>query len=542
MNKSASSPLRILHVEDCEDDSLLIERHLRNQGFRIDCKRVEDSETLTRTVQSEEFDVVLCDHILPKLDSLQALEIIRQHHPDNQIPFLIVSGHIGEHAAVAAMKAGAHDIIPKDDLSRLVPAIEREIRDFGIRIARRETEAQLRESNRKLKEALATISETQEHFLRMERFQSMGQMSSGIAHDFNNALTKMLGITELLQARHPEEEEVLGQMVTLIQDSANVVRRLRDFYRKRPQHPDAEPVFLPDVIGDAVEMTKPKWKAQSEAKGAPITVRTELAETNAVLAEPSDLREVLTNLVFNACDAMPEGGEILIRTEPSEDGVITRVIDTGCGMPEDVRRRCLEPLFTTKGKAGTGLGLGIVDSIVRRFGGQMGIQSEEGRGTTVSLVLPYADPSVTHDPDEPLGGEAEEPLSGLHVLVVDDEPLILKLVTQLLAAAGHEADAAVNARDALQRLEETGPFDVVISDRSMPGMGGDELACTIKHRYPELPVIMATGFGDLMSVEGDLPDGVDSILPKPVSREDLQFALEATVGKGTGRADSRLAA
>jgi CheY-like chemotaxis protein/anti-sigma regulatory factor (Ser/Thr protein kinase) len=278
-------------------------------------------------------------------------------------------------------------------------------------------------------------------------------------------------------------------------------------------------------IEQAVALTQPRWRTQAQANGVMIDVVAEVAETlPLVAAEGSQMREMLTNLIFNAVDAMPEGGTITVRARPEGDQVVLEVCDTGTGMTDEVRGRCLEPFFSTKGKQGTGLGLALVNSIIERHGGTMAIDSRLGRGTTIIARLPRhaSAPPLAPSP------QAQEAPRRLRILLVEDEIAVRTVVIHQLSADGHTVDSASNGREGVEKFMASW-FDLVITDRAMPEMGGDQLAAAIIGIAPDKPIIMLTGFGDLMNAKGEKPPGVKAILSKPVTLGALRQAiLQAT--------------
>jgi CheY-like chemotaxis protein len=238
--------------------------------------------------------------------------------------------------------------------------------------------------------------------------------------------------------------------------------------------------------------------------------------------------DALTNLILNAIDALPTGGTITVRVRSTVDRTMVEVADTGVGMTDDVRQRCLEPFFTTKGERGTGLGLGMVHAAAIRHGGTLEIDSAPGAGTTMRLLLPpraYGESVGQPGPPEQRTG------GPLRILIVDDEPLIRQVITGFLNIDRHDVQAVGSGQEALALLLGGGTFDLIITDRAMPDMGGDELAATVKAMVPTVPVIMLTGFGDLMDVTGQRPEGVDLVVGKPITLAGLRAAVAAVVGE-----------
>ena len=395
---------------------------------------------------------------------------------------------------------------------------------------RQRAEDELRESKRNLENALEELKAAQQQVIQQERLRALGTMASGIAHDFNNALAAILGFSELLVSR-PEnlvdKDKTLRylQMInTAAQDAGNVVNRLREFYRQREEGEVFAPIELNKLALQAVSLTQPKWKNQTEAAGIAVRVVTDLGEIGPVLGHAPDLREVLTNLIFNAVDAMPRGGTITLRTRQSGPRVVLEVSDTGLGMTEEVRRRCLEPFFTTKGERGTGLGLSMVYGVLQRHQGTIDIQTALGRGTTFTLTLP----AVTVEP--PTNETTSAPVASrpLRALLADDEEIVRLVVQEYLRGDGHTVVTAANGRECLDHFQR-GEFDVVILDRAMPGMNGDQVAMAIKQIKPQTPIILLTGFGSIMQASGEMPSGIDLILAKPVTIAALRSALAKVV-------------
>jgi PAS domain S-box-containing protein len=399
---------------------------------------------------------------------------------------------------------------------------------------RKKAEQSLLETNTRLAHALEELQTAQQSVVQQERLSALGTMAGGIAHDFNNALAAILGFSELLLYR-PEilddrttARQYLEMMNTAAKDAGNVVNRLREFYRHRERGEVFTAVDLNRLVQDAISLTQPKWKAQAEARSITISTKTELPEIPPVSGNAADLREVLTNLIFNAVDAMPHGGVITIRTRSRDACVTLEVADTGTGMTAEVRKRCLEPFFTTKGDGGTGLGLSMVYGIVQRHEGTIDIHTQLNKGTTFVLTLPaHGQPQATVPTAVPAPEPA--PLTSKRVLLVDDEEVVRKVLNEYLIRDGHVVELAANGKDGLDKFRH-GRFDVVILDRAMPDMSGDQVGAAIKHSFPNLPVIMLTGFGSMMEAADEKPVGVDFIVSKPVTIDTLRRAIARAVG------------
>ena len=318
----------------------------------------------------------------------------------------------------------------------------------------RRSEDELRESKQNLERALQELRAAHDQVVQQERLRALGTMASGIAHDFNNALAAILGFTEFLCHRPENLADTkktlryLQMMNTAAQDAGIVVNRLREFYRQREEGEVFAAVDLNKLIEQAVSLTQPKWKNQAEAKGIAIQVVTELERIRPVAGSEADLREALTNLIFNAVDAMPQGGTITVRTRSANSRVIMEVADTGTGMTEEVRQRCLEPFFTTKGDRGTGLGLSMVYGILQRHQGTVEIETALGKGTTFRLSLPAAQ----EKPPTSQRDSAPTSIRPLRVLLVDDEEIVRQILREYLVGDGHTVETAANGHEALDKL------------------------------------------------------------------------------------------
>jgi PAS domain S-box-containing protein len=412
------------------------------------------------------------------------------------------------------------------------PMIERN-RLMGVVVSfnditeRHRSEAELQRSHRQLEDTLAQLKATQRQVLQQERLRAMGEMASGIAHDFNNTLSPIVGFAELLLRRPDMPSETAQQYVKLIntaaRDAASVIRRLRELYRDRGESTPDAAVDLGRCLEEAIALTEPRWKSQAQGRGVNIKVVRDVENVPVILGDAAGIREMLTNLIFNAVDAMPEGGTITMRARVDGNDVLLSVSDTGIGMSEEVRRRCLEPFFSTKDQQGTGLGLSLVHATVQRHRGTLTVDSAPGQGTTFIMRLPV-------NRQAPAAAAVEPPESArrLRVLVVEDDPLVRMAITEQLTSQGHTVESATNGLEGLDRFM-SGRFDFVLTDRAMPEMGGDQLATTIKQLAPNKPIIMLTGFGDLMDAKGEQPAGVDAVVGKPVTLDALTQAIQQVI-------------
>ena len=647
MAQATLQPLSLLLVEDSEEDALLVLRELKKTGYQVTHQRVETAGDMREALRTGSFDLVISDYCLPTFSGPEALAVLKESGVD--LPFIIVSGTIGEETAVAAMRAGANDFLVKSKYSRLGPAIARELRDAGERRARRQAEQKLltnerrfrslienasdiitvldlegrilyvspavqrvlgytpeeildrnlfqlvhpvdvelqkaifqlademgpptpvevrirhkkghyrlleaigknlmqdpvvgglvvncrdvterRQAEAQLREALDQLQKTQEHIVQQERLRALGEMASGVAHDFNNALSSILGFTEAM-LMYPEVVEDKEQTLEFIQmintaakDGANIVQRLSQFYRQREANETLAPVDLNKMLEGTASLTAPRWKAQAQAKGIAIEIDLDLDPGIPLIPmAEAELRQAFTNLIFNAVDAMPAGGVITLRTRLKNDFAEVEVQDQGTGMSEETIRRCLEPFFTTKGEKGTGLGLAMVYGVIQRHNGTIGIESELGRGTTFRIHLPLVQPEQTQQQETSQTAVDR----GLKVLVVEPEPMVRKVLTDYLQGDGHSVVSAEDGKEGLKLLGQEATFEVVITDKALPTLSGIQLAGAIHEAWPQLPVVLLTGFGDGAEQE-QMPAGVRRVLTKPFTLAEFRRALAEAV-------------
>lgn len=522
MSQTIFSQARILIVDDEPSNVRLLERILDLQGVK-EVRSTMDSRKALPLFFDFEPDLVLLDLNMPHLDGFAVLAQMNSAIPaDSYLPVLILTADITAETRRRALSGGAKDFLTKPlDNSEVVLRIKNLLENRFLNL---DMHKQVRERTAQLEDTLEQLRSTQDQIVKQERLRALGMMAGGIAHDFNNALTMMLGYGELLlpwlqEHASPRELAYLNHIIDAAQDATHVVSRLRDFYRPAENNEIREAVQLHEIAATAISFTAPKWKGRCRAEGVQIEVRAELDEVPPVAGNGAELREVLTNLIFNAVDAMPSGGTITIATRCDDAGVVVAVTDSGLGMTETERARCLEPFFTTKGERGTGLGLSVVYGIVQRHGGTIEIASAKGRGSTFSIRLPVT--TLTNKVTQ----QVEQHLDrALRILVVDDQEIICELIAEYLKGDGHHAVSAVDSCEALAVFAQEG-FDLVITDQSMPGLNGVQLAAALKELVPGTPVILLTGFGEEMLALGESPSRVDLVLGKPVTAADLRRAV-----------------
>ncbi len=402
-----------------------------------------------------------------------------------------------------------------------------------------------------LLQAYDDLRQSQQIVMQQERLRALGQMASGIAHDINNALSPVALYTDTLLEREPHlSERGRGYLTTIaraIDDVAATVARMREFYRQREPQLQLTPVQLNPLVQQVLDLTRARWSDMPQQRGIVIRLETELAPSlSAILGVESEVREALINLVFNAVDAMPEGGVLTLRTRSMGESKgagngaavpkgfsVVEVADTGLGMDEDTRRRCLEPFFTTKGERGTGLGLAMVYGVTQRHGADVGIDSSVGRGTTVRLSFPVPASLL---PDIASPAQPDAPTRRLRVLVVDDDPLLLKSLCDTLELDGHVVVTASGGQAGIDTFHAAGrsdgAFDIVITDLGMPYVDGRHVASAVKASAGAVPVIMLTGWGQRLVADGEIPSHVDQVLSKPPKVREVRAALAELTASG----------
>ncbi len=394
------------------------------------------------------------------------------------------------------------------------------------------SQRKLRATREQLQQALHDLRQTQERLVRQERLSALGQMARGIAHDFNNALQPIvLGADMLADDLITREPDAVRQLAAEIRQAAasavETVRRLVGFYRAQSVSGETR-VAVNELLRAVAEVTRPVWKDEAQAGGKTIQMNLRLGPEIFLDGYAEDLRDALVNLVLNARDAIPVKGAITLSGRQDGCECVIEVRDDGVGMTDEVRARCLEPFYTTKKIHGSGLGLSIVYGVMQRHGGRLEIATAPDRGTTVTLRLPAASPLPAAEPSaasEPVAAGVSPPAAPRRLLIADDEPQVLAFLRLALERAGHQVWTAPNGRAALD-LFMRAPPDLVITDQAMPEMSGEQLARAIKTVAPATPVIMLTGYADLMLAEGRQPPEVDLLLAKPVSLPRLFEAIQ----------------
>ena len=370
-----------------------------------------------------------------------------------------------------------------------------------------------------------------EAMAQSEKLRALGQMATGIAHDLNQSLMLVASYSDLASQALVQDPQNLAEIQDLLTtttqaalDGGETVKRLLLFTRATPER-ESQPVDLCKTVREAARLTAPRWRDAAQAEGRPISLHIEADGHTTIQGSSAQLRELMTNLIFNAVDALPTGGTIRLRVVAEDGHGIIEVADSGIGMSAEVQARVFEPFFTTKGESGTGLGLAMVFGMVEQHGGRIDVRSAPGEGTTFRMRFPLVEASAEAEPSARTQLERSRPL---RVLTVDDEPMMTKAVVRMLKPSGHVVVVAASGEEAMEKLVEQ-TFDVVVSDMGMgAGMNGLELAEAVKHRWPDVRFLLATGWGAAIDPGKARANGVEAILAKPYHPADLLRALVST--------------
>jgi len=511
-----SVPLRVLLVEDSEHDAALLGRELHRGGYDTTLERVDSSHAMSRALEKERWDLVICDYSMPHFSGIDALKLLRAR--SSEIPFIFVSGTIGEETAVAALKLGAQDYVMKNNLKRLLPAIQRELHDVEQRRERKHLELEVR---------------------RLQKFEAIGRLSGGIAHDFNNALGVILGWSEMAYEEAPAGSPLQKKLETILDQTrraAGLTSQLLAFARRQVLQP--RNLDLNDLVSETASLLQ-------SLIGEHIEIRVMLTPDHGVIrADATQIEQVLMNLCLNARDAMPKGGRLLIETQQIEISeefsrvhsyaaaggyVLLAVSDTGVGMDAAILDRIFEPFFTTKETGrGTGLGLATVYGTVKQHGGFVNVYSEPGQGTTFRVYLP-ANSGI---PEARRSSAFNEKVAGgvEAILVAEDHEALRELARHTLASFGYRVIFAHNGLEALRLFEANSTeIRLALLDVVMPLLSGPDAysqMCAIK---PGLPVIFTTGYtAESASLNHKIEKGA-VFLQKPYSPQTLARAIRSTL-------------
>ncbi len=521
MKEPQANPLRVLILEDRPEDAELLVHRLERAQISTECVYAATEAEFVEVLGNRPVDLVLADYSLPQYNALEALKELQRR--DLDIPFIVVTGSLGEEKAVECMRAGATDYLLKDRLARLGPAVTRAMESKAARDHETNLQDQLRQS---------------------QKLEAVGLLAGGIAHDFNNILTVIRGYADFIQnkERRGSASHVHAAEIIKSQNRASALtRQLLAFARRQVEEPRT--LALNALI----------WETHDffvRLMGERVHLDLDLSATELfVHIDPHQLEQVIMNLVVNARDAMSDGGRLTLSTAAVGASDVTElgvgatgsvshvrlsVTDTGSGIPPERLDQIFDPFFTTKPRGkGTGLGLSTVYGIVQQAGGRIDVHSEVGHGTTFHIELPAAEPEETWlEPDEP----SQQPLSlsGTVLLAEDDAP-VRRLVARMLERSGFDVVEARDGEHALRLAQEDlDEFSLVVTDLMMPGMTGAELAMRLRDLRQDLPFLYVSGYRDEAVDLSRLPQQRAGFLAKPFTGEELARAASRLLGTPEG--------
>ncbi len=516
-DSSAVQRLRILHIEDSEADSLLVRQLLIREGFDCQIDRVETREQLEEALRDTSFDLILADCKLPRFSGLEALALARSLYPN--LPFVFVSGTIGDEAAIESLRSGATDYVLKDRLSRLVPAVIRALTDAKNRASFERMEKRLSEA---------------------QRLEAIGTLAGGVAHDFNNLLTIISANASLLRRANDQPAKILSVAETIdraVQRGSELVRGLLVF-----AHQGETSLGLIDIanqVQDTIGMLHATFPENISI------IQDFPRDLPQILADPAQIDRVFINLLTNARDAMPNGGTITVKIsavlagpfpdqprEVAKEYLRVEVIDTGIGMEESVRQHIFEPFFTTKAPGkGTGLGLPVVYGLMQSHQGFVDVKSQPDLGTTFTLFFPVPSPGeraiIEESESLPIHSSGSET-----ILVIEDESDVGKFLETLFALSGYTVLLAKDSQTALElfsvRREE---IQLVFSDVDLTKADGFALCTRLKELKPSLKVILTSGHIDRSIEERRKQYGIDAFVPKPYNPQEVVRRVRAALDR-----------
>jgi two-component system, cell cycle sensor histidine kinase and response regulator CckA len=499
--------LRALIIEDSQNDCDLLLGLLGSGGYDVAHQRVYSAAALASILEKGPWDIVISDYSMPGFKGTDALAMVRKKGLD--VPFVFLSGTMGEEIAVNAMRAGAQDYVVKGNAARLLPAIQRELREAELRRERRQMERRVRQ---------------------LEKFEALGKLAGGVAHDFNNVIGAIMGWAEIGAARVPSaspEAKLFRNIELQANRAAGLTRQLLAYARRQVLEP--KNISLNQMVHETTALLQKTIGEQIEVKmGLALDLRI-------TRADPSQIEQVLLNLCFNARDAMPKGGQLLIETRnidldahycdrraDAKPGphIQLSVSDTGVGMDPGMMERIFEPFFTTKevGK-GTGLGLATVLGIVEQHGGFLDVYSELGKGTAFRVYLPAsegaADPLHQVD-DAPVRGGTET------ILVAEDHEGMYEMAKEILESLGYRLLLARDGEEAVDQFAtHRNDISLVLLDVIMPKLNGIDAYEQMCKAKPGVPAIFTSGYSDHGPMLTSLTTKVAAVLQKPYGSKVL---------------------
>ncbi len=519
--------LNILMVEASANEAEIVAVELRRAGYEVAMERVQRPADLSAALDRQRWDLVLANDRLPGFTVIQVLQLL--HDRGRDLPLILLCDAARDPSET--MRAGARDYVVKGDTTRLVVAIERELRDQGVRLEQRRAEGQQRQT---------------------QAMEAAARLAAGVAHDFNNLLTAILAYSDSLVSQVSMQSPLRAELLEIRkagERASALTRQLHAIGRRKAS--GARVVNLTAVVTGLEQRLR-------RTMGEHVEVRTQLAsDIGAVSIDPAQFEQAILTIALNSRDAMPAGGTLTVRTanlevqdaSPRLQGtglapgsyVSIAITDTGCGMDASTQARAFEPFFTTKEKdagKGSGLGLAIVYAVTRQHGGSIEIDSEPGRGTTMRMFLPRVQEQAAAEGEEETAGPAAVTDANGTILLVEDEELVRQMAVLTLERRGYQVLVARDGTDAVARANaHAGAIDLLVADLVMPRLGGEELAQALRQTRPKMRVLYMSGYGDQLRVPAAGRD--EAFLQKPYVATALADKVREALGPNTPSASRR---
>jgi DNA-binding response OmpR family regulator len=528
---------RVLIADDSPAELQQLAHLLEAAGFTV--SSAASGRQALELARRETPKLVISDALMPDMSGYELCSHFKSDSDLAEVPVILATELSESRDMVRMLECRADDFVLKPyDAEQVVSRIRLVLMNSEMR--RHALEERVRVRTRELEQANEATRQAQTALVQQERLRAMGRMASGIAHDINNALSPISLYTEALLDHEQLSDKARGYLSIIqraVDDVAQTLGRMREFYRPREKELQLADVELNPLIQQVIELTRARWHDLAQQRGVMIELVADLAPGLATIrGAENEIRDALTNLIFNAVDALPAGGRIRIRTRntevPSAHGSETHVqlevTDSGVGMDEETRRRCLD----TKGERGTGLGLAMVFGMAKRHSAGLDIESEQGKGSTFRLTFRAGTSSTSAT------GRNIAPLfatRSLRVLLIDDDPALLESLRSAMHDEGHKVTTTTGGQagiDAFRDAQRVGKlFDVVITDLGMPYVDGRQVVASVRAMSPGTPIILLTGWGQHMLSDQDLPAQVDRLLGKPPRIRELRAALAELTGR-----------
>jgi signal transduction histidine kinase/ActR/RegA family two-component response regulator len=546
----------LLSLERFEESKIHLERArslFEGLGDTVGCAQVDETlaqlylasriyefaqrsiELAVNTLEGSDEDALLAEAL-----TTQGLILCRLCHRHEAKPIIERARRVAERCGHREGAGRALLILIEEMCDQLA---DDERREIGAQANQLLANSQQNATRERLKKCLDMIAEAHSRYeaqreqeIHAQKMAALGELSFGVAHNVNNTLTGILGRAQLILRNSNDPAKIEAGLELIIksaEDGAHIIRRIQDFARQRPSR-EFETVAMAELLKDACEMTRPRWESRSEF--APIRFALHGDCKAHIKGDPVELREVLVNMIYNAIDAMPSGGEVRVSAQENRDRVVIHITDTGTGMTPEVKQRLFDPFFTTKGKAGTGMGLAVSFGIIRRHEGSIEVESEPGRGTTFKISLPKVMPElpraegISTPPATTTNTEDK-----VRVMVVDDETHVREVLIEALEVEGCEVVSAQSGEIALALYDQHGGmFDALFTDIGMPDMSGWELVTEIRKRSQTMPIAIISGWADAISLEAKNEVKADWVIAKPFDIDKIcKLAQEITQRKNS---------